>query len=124
MNPLSILVVDDVEAFARLLADGLRESGHAVACASDGKDAAAMLGRVKFDLVITDIIMPAADGYELIDQVRKIQPQVRIIAMSGGGKLYDPGAVLGAAQQSGADAVLQKPFGPDVLKREIERLFG
>jgi CheY-like chemotaxis protein len=123
MGPWSILVVDDVDAFARLLADGLREAGHAVICAANGRDAAEILTKVKFDVVITDIIMPVGSGFELIDEIKRTQPEARIIAISGGGKLYDAAACLQAAEQGGTDAVLLKPFGPKALLDTLEKVF-
>jgi CheY-like chemotaxis protein len=123
MAPLSILVVDDVESFAKLLAQGLRDRGHAVTCATNGTDAAAVLKHLRFDAVVTDIIMPSGDGFELIDEVKRMQPHARILAMSGGGKAYSAGACLQAAEGSGIHAVLQKPFGPEALSQALERLF-
>lgn len=124
MTALSILVVDDVEPFARLLADSLRQAGHQVTCANNGRDAASVLPKLKFDLVITDIIMPTTNGFELIDEVKRQQPGTRILAISGGGKLYSAAACLQAAEQSGIDGVLLKPFGPGELLDAVQRLFA
>lgn len=123
MTPISILVVDDNEAFAALLAEGLRERGHTVACASDGKAAAKLVHSQRYDAIITDIIMPTGDGFELIDEVKRTLPDARVIAMSGGGKLYSAGACLQAAEQNGVDAIMQKPFGPQAIAEQLERLF-
>jgi two-component system, chemotaxis family, chemotaxis protein CheY len=124
MSPLSILVVDDVEAFARLIADTLRQAGHAVTCANNGRDAVVLLPKLRFDVVITDIIMPVSNGFELIDEVKRVQPEARILAISGGGKLYSADACLQSAEQSGTNAVLLKPFGPAELLDAVERLFS
>ncbi len=123
MQPLSILVVDDVDAFARLLADGLRQLGHAVACASNGRDATALVAKLRFDVVVTDIVMASGSGFDLIDDVKRLQPRARLIAMSGGGNLYSADACLRAADETGVDALLQKPFGPKELGDAIERLY-
>lgn len=123
MSPLSILVVDDNEAFAALLAEGLRERGHTVTCAGDGRAAVALVHANPYDAVITDIIMPTGDGFELIDEVKRTRPKTRVIAMSGGGKLYSAGACLQAAEQNGVNAVMQKPFGPQAIAEQLERLF-
>jgi two-component system, chemotaxis family, chemotaxis protein CheY len=124
MAPLSILVVDDVEAFARLIADTLRQAGHAVTCANNGRDAVVLLPKLRFDLVITDIIMPSGDGFELIDEVKRLQPEARILAISGGGKLYSAEACLQSAEQSGTSGILLKPFGPAELLDTVQRLFA
>lgn len=123
MQPRSILLVDDVEPFARLLAQSLREAGHTVACATNGKDAAALVAKLQFDAVVTDIIMPDVDGFELIDEIKRVQPNARILAISGGGKLYSAAACLQAAEQSGTQ-VLLKPFGPAELMQALEKLFA
>ncbi len=124
MTPVSILVVDDNEAFANLLAEGLRERGHTVTCAANGQAAATLVQAQPYDAIITDIIMPTGDGFELIDEIKRTQPTARVVAMSGGGKLYSAGACLQAAEQSGVDAVLQKPFGPQALAEQLELLFA
>jgi two-component system, chemotaxis family, chemotaxis protein CheY len=123
MTPLSILVVDDVESFARLIADSLRQAGHAVSCANNGRDAVELLPKLRFDLVITDIIMPLGDGFELIDEVKRLQPEARILAISGGGKLYSAEACLQSAEHSGTNGILLKPFGPGELLDAVQRLF-
>jgi CheY-like chemotaxis protein len=124
MQPRSILLVDDVEPFARLLADSLREAGHTVVCAANGRDAALFVSKLRFDAVVTDIIMPESNGFELIDEIKRVQPQARILAISGGGKLYSAAACLQAAEQSGTHAVLLKPFGPAELLDALEKLFA
>jgi CheY-like chemotaxis protein len=123
MGSLSILVVEDVEAFAGVLLTGLSDAGHRVVHASDGSQAANLMSRERFDLVITDIIMPEADGFDVIDTTRKLQPHARVFAMSGGGKLYSAHACLEAAETSNVDAILLKPFTLEDLNERIERLF-
>lgn len=124
MKPLSILLVDDAQDFAEILVWHLRQLGHQVTYAANGRDGAAALEQAGFDLVVTDMIMPVSDGFEMMAAVRRLQPQARILAISGGGALYTAQACLQAADTHGADAVLLKPFGPDALTREIERLFA
>lgn len=123
MAPLSILVVDDVEQFAELLARSLRHNGHTVSCAGNGRAAAELLAKQNFDLIVTDIVMPSGDGLELIEDVKRVQPKAKILAMSGGGSLYSANACLEAAVQSGTDAALQKPFSPQALLETIAKLF-
>ncbi|MSU23866.1 MAG: response regulator [Opitutus sp.] len=59
---LSILVVDDEAALRDLLRTFLEKTGHDVVCTASGNDAAALLTRHRFDLLITDILMPEGDG--------------------------------------------------------------
>jgi CheY-like chemotaxis protein len=123
MKKLSILLVDDARDFAEILVWHLRDSGHNVVYAPDGREGAAELRNAQFDLVITDIIMPVSDGFELIATVKKTQPTARILAISGGGALYSAQACLQNVEQHGADGVLLKPFGPAKLTEEVQRLF-
>jgi len=105
----SILVVDDEPEIREILSVILAKSGHTVSCAGDGVEAGRVLAQAKFDLVITDLLMPERDGLEVIAEVRKKYPGVRIIAMSGGGHV--PGEqYLGIARGFGAHVVLPKPF--------------
>jgi CheY-like chemotaxis protein len=123
MPSLSILVVDDNEAFATLLTQGLRDMGHRVVASPNGQAAGEELGRQRFDVVVTDIIMPVSDGFELIDRIKREQPEARIVAMSGGGNLYSAGACLDAAEHSGVHAVLHKPFNAQALAATLQKLF-
>lgn len=116
-----VLLVEDDEDVRYALAKFLRHSGHTVAEAVDGKQALAMVGREAFDIVITDIIMPEADGIEVVLEVRKRYPGLPIIAISGGGRIGQA-EYLDAAQTLGASAVMQKPLDTDVLLKRIEEL--
>ena len=109
MEPLEILVVDDHAALCDALKTGLSQLGHKVTCAGDGTAATELVVQHAFDVVITDILMPIGDGLELIGELRRSQPDVRVIAISGGGRLpYSH--YLDAARALGAHAVLAKPF--------------
>ena len=109
MSSLSILIVDDEPEIREILNVILAKSGHRIACAGDGHEAVKVLAQSKFDLVITDLLMPESDGLEVIAAVRKKYPGTKVIAMSGGGHV--PGEqYLGIARGFGAHAVLPKPF--------------
>lgn len=106
----SILVVDDDFQMREMLGVILERKGYYVKTASDGKSALQMQNTKPFDIVITDIIMPEKEGLETISELRRDYPQVKIIAISGGGG-YKPQGYLELAMQRGADLVLAKPFG-------------
>jgi CheY-like chemotaxis protein len=117
-----ILVIDDHEPIRVLLQHMLASDGHAVATAADGREAMAMLGDKGYDLVITDIFMPAQDGFETIMQLHGDFPGVRVLAMSGGtfsvqgrGQPAREIDVLELAERYGVAAVLRKPFGKQEL---------
>src|SRR5258706_15101020 len=97
----SILLVDDDEQLRTMLSEVLKRAGHEVQTACDGNEAIRMYGRNPTDLVITDLIMPDKEGLEMIREIRRGFPTVRIIAMSGGGR-NGPADYLALAERFGA----------------------
>jgi DNA-binding response OmpR family regulator len=103
-------------------------AGNRVVSASDPRDVNALMARHSFDVIISDIVMPRKGGVEVIQELRRNDPIVGIIAMSGAEararKLF-----LEAGRLFGADAVFEKPFRheeillcvADVLKRVWQR---
>jgi len=69
-----------------VLAIELTRLGYRVSTAADGREASAAIAAAKFDLVITDLLMPEKEGLELIKELRRESVSIRIIAMSGGGR--------------------------------------
>jgi CheY-like chemotaxis protein len=109
-----ILLVDDEEAVRELLTLVLQLDGHDVLTASDGNRALDALAHEEFDLVLTDLVMPGRDGIDTIAEIRQRFPQLRIIAMSGGGR-GSAGDHLAIARQLGAKRTLEKPFSNQQL---------
>jgi CheY-like chemotaxis protein len=111
-----ILVVDDESAVRNVIVQIITRTGHEVDAAADGFDALKKLSLVRYDLVITDVVMPEMDGIRLIAHIREIYPRMKIIAISGGGGTPEqaPGW-LENAYQAGAAKTLLKPFKPDTL---------
>lgn len=110
----TILVVDD-DATVRLSLEVLLEDlGYAVIAADDGMRGLAAFRKHRPALVLTDIIMPRMDGIELVREMRRERSDVKIIAMSGGGRVGNTDFVA-LAQKLGADAGIQKPFDGDAL---------
>ena len=104
-----MLVIDDEDLVRQMLRDIIEDAGHEVSVASDGKAGLEVLEEKQADLVITDILMPEQDGLELIRALHRDHPDVKIIAISGGGatvKLTFPPE----AQELGAHDALHKPF--------------
>ena len=105
----TILVIDDDEQCSQLLRAVFEQAGHTVATAADGKAGLQMSRARHFDLVITDVLMPEKDGLELIKELRRDNPDVQIIAISGGGLLYAEDC-LKMARLFGAQHILKKPL--------------
>lgn len=104
-----ILVVDDNGDLRETLRHLLALSGYEAETARDGEEAMAMHRRHPFQVLLTDIYMPLSDGLETIQAFRHAAPQIRVIAMSGGGDVAK-GRYLDVASEIGADATLEKPF--------------
>jgi CheY-like chemotaxis protein len=120
-NPISVVVADDVVEIQQLVQRWLTELGFLVTCVSSGEDAVRVLRTVHVDMVITDIIMPDGDGLELISELKRAQPSVRVIAMSGGGNHLRAVECLKFAQGLGAHGALMKPFNREQLLEMIGR---
>ena len=116
-----ILVIDDEAPVCAAIEALLEGAGHDVNCAVDGMEAIVMHQAACFDLVITDIIMPVMEGIETIRAIRKVSPEIGIIAMSGGGSL-DTKLILRAAAMLGADAIFKKPFSNAELLAKVAEL--
>jgi CheY-like chemotaxis protein len=111
-----ILLVEDDEAVREILRKALVSAGHAVEEASNGDVALAAYRREAADVVITDLVMPDKDGLETIMVLRRIDPAVKIIAMSGGGRTLGSGQLyLETARSIGALQILAKPFTGSAL---------
>lgn len=120
-NQAHLLLVDDDNDLRNLLERVLLRNGFRVHAAADGRQAIKLLGRERFDLVVTDIIMPDVEGIELILKIRKDHPSLPIIAMSAGGRLNAEG-YLKMARSLGANRILEKPFSIDSLLEGIREL--
>ena len=116
-----ILVIDDDEQVRRLLVVLLERAGHAVATAPDGRAGIALAGREPFALVITDIVMPEEEGIGVINRLKSLAPEIKIIAISGGLAHYNYD-YLQTASLMGADRTLAKPFMPDDVVRTVDEL--
>ena len=109
VNLAEVLIIDDNDSFRKMLAEMLKRAGHIVSEASNGKIGVEIYNKKPSGLVITDIYMPEKDGQEVIMELRQTYPDVKIIAISGGG---DNGSIqfLKGTQKLGADRYLRKPF--------------
>lgn len=111
----TILIIDDEEALRLVARRALEAAGHSVLEADNGRDAMAVLAKTTPDLVITDIIMPEQEGLQTIREIRKRRLPVKILAVSGGGRVARLD-FLDFAAEFGADRTLAKPFRvPELL---------
>ncbi|MFY9926104.1 MAG: response regulator [Opitutaceae bacterium] len=118
-----ILLVDDDDLFRRMLALILTKLGYEVREARNGKEAIKLFDDSAPDVVLTDLIMPEKEGLETIAELRQSHPQVKIIAMSGGGRVsaFDH---LRVAKAMGADQILAKPFSNEAVAAALEMVLN
>ena len=117
-----IMVVDDDDSIRALLREFLEEDGHSVVEAADGKQGVRSYKENPVDIVITDILMPEKDGVELIMELQDSFPQVKIIAMSGGGRGLDAEFNLRIARDFGALQQLEKPFSRENVLATVRKV--
>lgn len=118
-----ILVVDDDDQIRALLKRFLSRDGYQVLEASNGRIAVDILGNEPVDLVITDLIMPDKEGLETIREIVKEHKGLKIIAISGGGRV-GPDSYLTMAKMFGASAVFTKPLDMAKFLSTVAELLG
>jgi two-component system cell cycle response regulator len=113
----SVLLVDD-ERFARTIySDYLRGAGHEVQVAEDAPAALAALAERRFDLLITDIVLPGADGIELLGKAKQLDPELEVLVITALDRV-DPAV---RAMKSGASDYLVKPVSAEALLAAVQR---
>ncbi len=113
-----ILIIDDEDELRSMLRRMLEQAGHQVTEAVNGAEGIKLYEQDRPDLIITDIIMPEKEGVETIIALRRADPDLPIIAISGGGRL-ETTDFLTMARKLGARRTLSKPFRRDQLLEAV-----
>ena len=116
-----ILIIDDEEQIRSMLRLMLERDGYEVVEAPDGIEGIKAYRQKPADLIITDLIMPNKDGIGMIIELQKEFPDVKIIAMSGGG-LNKPEGYLKGAKKLGAACTLTKPIDREKMLRAVKNI--
>jgi CheY-like chemotaxis protein len=121
-----VLIIEDDEFVQKMLKQTFERAGYEVALASNGAAGVKLYDSKlsllePFDVVITDLIMPEMEGIETITKLRKSNPNVKIIAISGGGR-NKPEDYLHLAQKLGAVYTFTKPVDRDALLQKVSEL--
>jgi CheY-like chemotaxis protein len=113
--PLRILVVDDAAVIRDVCADLIRGLGYQVEVVDNAGEALTRLRNERFDAVVTDIVMPGMDGWQLIAAAIREQPMLRLVVMTGA-------AVEGDRERALALGIpmLQKPFTREQLRDALQ----
>ena len=117
----NILIIDDDFQLRKMLRQMLERSGYEVAEASDGDMGIKACREDDFDLVITDIVMPNKEGIETIMELKRAYPEIKILAMSGGGR-NKPEDYLFMAEKLGAEQTLSKPFEREDFLGKVSKI--
>ncbi len=117
----TILIIDDDEQFNLMLKSALTIKGYDVDTASNGKEAKALYQSNVYDVIITDIIMPNVDGYEVILDLRRMGMSDRIIAVSGGGRTAADDYLI-TAKHFDVAATFNKPVDLQALRAKVEEI--
>ena len=123
MKKQTVLVVDDNEFIRASMEKFLETNKYDVVGAKNGQDAMDKLRKQTFGIVVTDVLMPETDGFELIEFIRGYDEPVKstpIIAISGGGRTVDAASAL-AALEGKVNVVLKKPFSKNELLNQVGR---
>ncbi len=118
----SVLVVDDEDPIRVLLSDLLRARGHKVMTAEDGLAGLRAVERTRFDMVITDLSMPGADGWTVISETRRRWPDTKLVILTGYGGFAE--LAVPSGDTSVVDALISKPFNIAEIDLTINRLLA
>ena len=119
----TLLLADDDPLVRYAFALLLRSNGYHV-LEAPSNDAALALAKENPDVVITDVNMPGMTALELLEELRKTNPDVGIVGLSGGAMHQRPGLAESFAQTGVANRVLQKPVGNGELLNEVEAVLS
>ena len=115
-----IILIDDDPQVRSVLAGFLKIGNHQVVEAENGQQGLYLLSLEQPDLIITDIVMPQTDGFELIMALAKQEKPQRIIAISGGSRSMQKEMLIGMAQSMPVNKVLEKPVSCEILLAAVE----
>ncbi len=112
-----VLVADDDWFSRQVYADCLVQGGHEVVTAADAEQALARLRGERFDLLVTDVVMPGMDGLELLERAKELRPHLDVIVLTG----LDSVDAAVRAMRGGAHHYLVKPVTPEALLLTVRR---
>lgn len=118
-NKLRILLAEDEEAMRTYLARALENAGYEVVAVDRGTKALPCLEAERFDLLLSDIVMPEMDGIELAQRCAEVSPQTKVMFITGFAAV-----TLKASREQPQAKVLSKPFHLRDLVLEVERVFA
>ncbi|MEO8658682.1 MAG: ATP-binding protein [Bryobacteraceae bacterium] len=113
-----VLVVDDTDEVRALASRILRNLGYKVWEAGNGEEAEDLAAKLTFDLLLTDVVLPGANGRQMAQRLQSIQPGLRVIYMSG----YSEDSVAQRGLSQDTAKIIQKPFTADELGIRVSQV--
>ncbi|HXZ44338.1 MAG TPA: response regulator, partial [archaeon] len=117
MRREKILVIDDDESLRRVLEYNLAQEGYAVLSAASGEQGLELLKKEGADVVVTDVRMPGMDGLQVLEGVRKVDPNIQVVILTAFGTIE----MAVEAMKAGAFHYISKPFNRDELKLTLKK---
>ena len=114
INELNLLIVEDSDDIREIISTTFSKICNSISTAKDGEEGLSKFKELQPDIILTDIRMPNMDGNEMIEEIKNINPNMPIIAISGHGK------IIPATDK--ADMVLEKPIKFDKLLEHMHSL--
>jgi len=118
-----VLLVDDDKIIRESLSEALKLRNYFVNSLSDGTKVVSEIEENDYDIIVLDIVMPNKEGLETIQDVRKVNTKIPILAVSGGGRTA-PSSNLQLAKMMGANDTLIKPFDSFSLVQKIQKILN
>ena len=117
-----ILIIEDDDQFRAMLRETLERAGYEIVEAPNGKEGIKIYREEPADLIITDMLMPVMPGSRVISELRDDFPNVKIIAISGGGNIYESDSYLSFAKELGAQRIFEKPLQRKKLLKAVKEI--
>ncbi|TFH46653.1 MAG: response regulator [ANME-2 cluster archaeon] len=116
----NILIIEDNEEMRQILVKILTKEGYIVDSAENGKIGIEKIMEKDFDVVLTDIIMPALGGMDVLQEIKRVKPKIRVIMMTAFGTIENAVEAI----KVGASDYITKPFKKDEVQIKIRRVFA
>jgi DNA-binding response OmpR family regulator len=117
---MKILIIEDEDLVRKALEFRLRKDGYEITACSDGREGIEAIKNSKYNLVLTDLMLPYNNGLEVVSKLKEIQRETPIIVLSNIGLEH----VVLDAFNLGADDYMTKPFSPKELSVRVKRLIN
>jgi CheY-like chemotaxis protein len=115
---MHIVIIDDEDAVAETLADAVRDQGHTVAIGHSGPEGLALLAEKTADAVFLDLIMPGVSGLELLKEIRRGNPELPIVVVTGRAGPQD----LDEVRRLGVTDIVEKPWALTYVDEALRAL--